>query len=96
MIRQRYTESDAWKFLTQWQIVFAPAILLGVGYFLIFFSNRFGASKQALKAAFSGAKMTAVTPVGTRLVVCWPEALRRSTTVRGRGPTADRAEPRTS
>jgi hypothetical protein len=45
---------DAWKYVTQWQIVFAPAILLGVGYFVVFFSNRFGSSQAARRMAWSG------------------------------------------
>ena len=43
-----------WVFLTQWQILFAPAVLLVVGCFAIFFCNRYSASRAALLAAFGG------------------------------------------
>ena len=46
--------NDSMKYVTQWQIVFAPAIFLILGYFGLFFINRFGSSKRALLGAFSG------------------------------------------
>lgn len=44
----------AWVHLTQWQVVFAPAILLVLGYMVVFFSNRFAGSRAAKRAAFTG------------------------------------------
>lgn len=45
---------DAWKYLTQWQILFGPAICVVLAYFAIFFSNRLSASKGARRGAFIG------------------------------------------
>ena len=44
----------AWRYLTQWQILFGPAIFLAVAYFAVFFSNRFAASRQARRLAVGG------------------------------------------
>ncbi|MFQ5739817.1 MAG: hypothetical protein ACE5JX_12460 [Acidobacteriota bacterium] len=52
----------AWAYLAQWQIVFAPAILLILGYFVLFFTNRFHLSRQARGSAYGG-------------VGCWTLAL---------------------
>ncbi|MCP4404978.1 MAG: hypothetical protein GY801_47710 [bacterium] len=49
---------DTWKYVTQWQILFAPAILSMFAYFIIFFANRYRSSKQARYSAFAG-------------LVCW-------------------------
>ena len=46
--------SDSWKYVTQWQVLFAPAILVILGYFALFFSNRFGLSFGARWNAFAG------------------------------------------
>ena len=35
---------DSWKYMTQWQILFAPAIMLLLSYLVLFFWNRFSAS----------------------------------------------------
>ena len=52
--RQTTTElSDAFVYVTQWQVLFAPAILLMLGYFVVFFSNRFSSSPTARRAAFA-------------------------------------------
>jgi len=48
---------DSVKYITQWQLLFAPAILIVLVYFLLFFSNRFGSSKGALIASFVGIGM---------------------------------------
>jgi hypothetical protein len=54
-VRQSSARSGgAWLYVTQWQIVFAPVILLLLGYFALFFSNRFSASRVALRSAFAG------------------------------------------
>ncbi|ODS31477.1 MAG: hypothetical protein SCARUB_03408 [Candidatus Scalindua rubra] len=45
---------DSWIYVTQWQILFAPAILLILSYFVIFLSNRFGCSLWAKLGAFTG------------------------------------------
>ena len=46
--------SVSWKYVTQWQVLFAPAILVVLGYFALFFSNRFSLSSGARWNAFSG------------------------------------------
>ena len=46
--------SDTWKYVTQWQILFAPAILLLSGYLVLFFSNRFRVSPAAWRSALTG------------------------------------------
>ena len=43
-----------WHYLTQWQILFSPAILLVMAYLVIFFSNRFAASVSARRGALAG------------------------------------------
>ena len=48
---------DSMKYLTQWQILFAPVILIVLGYLVTFFTNRFGSSKGALFSAFVGIGM---------------------------------------
>ncbi len=54
-VRQASNErSDTWKYLTQWQLLFAPAILAAAGYMTVFFANRFGASRRARGAAWAG------------------------------------------
>ncbi len=45
---------DTWKYMTQWQILFAPAILSSFTYFIVFFANRFQASRPARYSAFAG------------------------------------------
>lgn len=45
---------DSWIYVTQWQILFAPAILLILSFFVIFFSNRFGCSLWAKFSSFTG------------------------------------------
>jgi hypothetical protein len=45
---------DSWIYVTQWQILFAPAILLILSYFVIFLSNRFSSSLWAKLSAFTG------------------------------------------
>jgi hypothetical protein len=45
---------EAWKYVTQWQILFAPAILMIFAYFSLFFFNRFQASVKAWYSAFAG------------------------------------------
>lgn len=46
--------SGTWRYITQWQILFAPAIIVIPGYFVLFLSNRFSASPKARHAAFAG------------------------------------------
>jgi hypothetical protein len=46
--------SGAWKYLTQWQVLFGPAILLVSIFMLMFFANRLNVSRGAKKAAFGG------------------------------------------
>ena len=53
---------DPWKYVTQWQILFAPAILLVLAYLIVFFTNRFRISPQARRRAFAG-------------IGCWLSAL---------------------
>jgi hypothetical protein len=43
-----------WKYLTQWQILFAPAIILVLAYLVLFFSNRFSVSRDARHSTFAG------------------------------------------
>ena len=50
------------KFFTQWQLLFAPAILMVLAYFIVFFSNRYRTSKRARNSAFTG-------------IACWVIAL---------------------
>ena len=45
---------EAWKYVTQWQILFAPAILMIFMYFSIFFINRFQSCPGARYSAFAG------------------------------------------
>ena len=45
---------DSWKYVTQWQVLFAPAIFIVLGYFALFFSNRFSLSPRARRIAFGG------------------------------------------
>ena len=40
--------------MTQWQVLFAPAIVLALGYFVLFFSNRFRASHSTRRYAYTG------------------------------------------
>lgn len=54
--------NHAWRYVTQWQILFAPAIVLILGYFVLFFSNRFQISRSARLGAFLG-------------IACWIVAL---------------------
>ncbi len=44
----------AWVYLTQWQLVFAPAIFLVVAYFTLFFWNRLAQSSTARRLTFGG------------------------------------------
>ncbi len=46
--------NNSWRYLTQWQVLFAPAILLILCYFIIFFSNRFSISNKVRNNAFIG------------------------------------------
>ncbi len=46
--------SDSWQYVTQWQVLFAPAIVLILSYFALFFSNRFSLSRSARWSAFGG------------------------------------------
>jgi len=46
--------SDTWIYVTQWQVLYAPAILILLGYFVLFFCNRFNSSPAARRAAFAG------------------------------------------
>jgi|GEM_PF-286241 hypothetical protein len=48
------TFGDAWKYMTQWQILFAPAIVLILCYFILFFHNRFKDSRDSRIAAYTG------------------------------------------
>jgi len=48
---------DSMKYLTQWQILFAPVIFIILGYLVMFFTNRYGSSKGALVSAFIGIGM---------------------------------------
>lgn len=45
---------DSWKYLTQWQLLFSPAIIVALGYFGLFFANRFRVSRGAVITAFAG------------------------------------------
>ena len=45
---------NVWVYVTQWQVLFAPAIALLLGYFILFFSNRFRSSPSARRTAFAG------------------------------------------
>ncbi len=45
---------EAWKYVTQWQILFAPAILIIFTYFSIFFFNRFQSRSFSRYSAFAG------------------------------------------
>ena len=62
--------SDAWKYLTQWQILFGPAICVVLAYFVVFFSNRLSASKGARRGAFVG--------IGCWIVALVLESLRET------------------
>jgi len=44
----------SWIYMTQWQLLFAPVIMLVLGYFVIFFFNRFSKNKEAKRCAFAG------------------------------------------
>jgi len=61
---------QAWRYLTQWQIVFGPAILIVMGYFALFFSNRFWAS--------AGARRNSALGIGSWLTALLLEALREN------------------
>jgi len=52
----------AWRYVTQWQVLFAPGMLLVLGCFAIFFANRFAGSRGARRCAFAG-------------IACWLGAL---------------------
>jgi len=54
--------SNPWKYITQWQIVFAPAIVIILGFFALFFTNRFSISSSAKRYSFVG-------------IGCWISAL---------------------
>jgi len=56
------------KYVTQWQILFAPAIILILGYFGLFFLNRFGISRGLRRSAFIG--------IGCWLVALFLEGVR--------------------
>lgn len=45
---------DAMKYITQWQLLFAPAIVISLGYFVFFFLNRFSISKMVRRWALGG------------------------------------------
>ena len=53
---------ETWKFFTQWQLLFAPAIVALFVYLVLFFSNRYRTSKGARISAFAG-------------IACWVVAL---------------------
>jgi len=54
-VRQATAEVDStWRYLTQWQVLYAVPILLMAVYMLLFFSNRFNASRGAKAGAFAG------------------------------------------
>ena len=48
------TMDRSWQYLTQWQILFAPAIVIVLGYMTVFFLNRFRLSQSAMRNAFAG------------------------------------------
>lgn len=56
------SQGEAWRHLTQWQVVFAPLLLVAFGYLTILFSQRFWASRAAARASLAG-------------VTCWLTAL---------------------
>lgn len=54
-VRQATAEVDsAWRYLTQWQVLYAVPVLLMAVYMLLFFSNRFNSSRGAKAGAFAG------------------------------------------
>ncbi len=54
-VRLTTTKLDkSWQYLTQWQILFAPAIVIVLGYMTVFFINRFRLSRSAMRNAFAG------------------------------------------
>lgn len=55
-------------YVTQWQVLYAPVIVFTFGYFAVFFTNRFGASRRAIVSAFAGITvwMIALLLEGTR------------------------------
>jgi MFS family permease len=55
-------------YVTQWQVLYAPVIVITFGYFGVFFTNRFGASRRAIISAFTGMAiwMIALLLEGTR------------------------------
>lgn len=62
-IRQASSKlGNEWKYVTQWQVLFAPLIVALFGYFVVFFSNRYNTSAGARRCAFAG-------------IACWLGAL---------------------
>lgn len=77
-VREATLESNsAWVYATQWQILFAPVIILIFGYFIVFFYNRYISSQLSYKAAFAG--------IGCWLLALLPEGLRESFKQMGAG-----------
>jgi len=58
----------SWKYLTQWQILFAPFIVAAFICLIVFFSSRFRVSRRARYFAFGGLALwlTALLLEGTR------------------------------
>ncbi|MCZ6879036.1 MAG: hypothetical protein O7G29_12925 [Acidobacteria bacterium] len=46
--------SNTWIYVTQWQVLYAPAILIVLGCFVLFFCNRFNSSPTARRASVAG------------------------------------------
>jgi len=46
------TFSDAWKYATQWQLLYAPVMLSVLVFFVVFFNNRFRRSPSARASSF--------------------------------------------
>ena len=61
---------SAWKYLTQWEIFFAPAILVTFGFYVVFFYNRLRISRGAWRGALAG--------LGCWALSLFLEALRHS------------------
>lgn len=77
-VREATLESNsAWVYATQWQILFAPVIVLIFGYFIVFFYNRYISSQLSYKAAFAG--------IGCWLLALLPEGLRETFKQMGAG-----------
>ena len=48
------TFGEAWVYITQWQILFAPVIVVLFSFLLVFFYNRFSISQKSRNIAFVG------------------------------------------